>query len=100
VFTVSNSRHVEVWQTYLGLLLQVECVDLFKFTFLIDQLRGLSHKAIMKHTTRKKNVALFACSEVCGSSDSTPWLLSPSGGIIGVALSFLISYKRSAADQM
>jgi hypothetical protein len=47
------------------------------------------------HTTRKKNVALFACSEVWGSIDSTPWLLSPSGGITGVALSFLMSYKIS-----
>ena len=45
------------------------------------------------HTTRKKNVALFACKEICGSSASCPWLPSLCGGITGVALSFLISYK-------
>jgi hypothetical protein len=45
-------------------------------------------------------VALFACSEVCGSSDSTPWLLSPRGGIMGVALSFLMSYDVSAMSDV
>jgi hypothetical protein len=49
----------------------------------------------MYRTTRKKNVALFACSEVCGSRVSLPWLLSASGGITGVALSFLMSCKVS-----
>lgn len=48
------------------------------------------------HTTRKKNVALFACRDVCGSNASCPWLLSPSAGITGVLLSFLMSYERSA----
>lgn len=43
------------------------------------------------HTTRKKNVALFACKDVCGSSVSCPWLLSASAGITGVLLSFLMS---------
>lgn len=43
------------------------------------------------HTTRKKNVALFACKDVCGSRVSCPWLLSASAGITGVLLSFLMS---------
>lgn len=46
------------------------------------------------HTTRKKNVALFACRDVCGSSASWPWLLSLSAGITGVLLSFLMSYRH------
>lgn len=45
------------------------------------------------HTTRKKNVALLACKDVCGSNVSWPWLLSPSAGITGVLLSFLMSYE-------
>lgn len=49
------------------------------------------------HTTRKKKVALFACSEVCGSNASWPWLLSPSAGITGVLLSFLMSYRHISA---
>ena len=43
---------------------------------------------------RKKNVALFACKDVRGSNASCPWLLSPSAGMTGVLLSFLMSYKH------
>lgn len=84
---------------YLSLFLQVKCIDLFKFTFLFCRVRCARAKLFMKPTTRKKKVALFACSEVCGSIASPPWLMSPSGGMTGVALSFLISYKTSAVGQ-
>lgn len=81
--------------TYLCLLLQVESIDFFQFSFLgaVSDSTSISH--ILYHTTRKKNVALFACKDVCGSSVS--WLIPPCGGMIGVAPSFLMSYNRVSA---
>jgi hypothetical protein len=92
---VSVFEYHQTQRPYLGFLLQVECVNFLKLTFLTTSESCAQTNILYKHTTRKKKVALFACNEVCGSSDSTPWLLSLSGGITGVALSFLMSYKTS-----
>ncbi len=80
--------------THLGLLLEIERVDLVQLPFLHSISTDFPIFRISFSTTRKKNVARLACNAVWES-------VAPSSGgdveacwawMMGVALSFLINY--------